>query len=210
MAENINDILTKLWDKEPIEIVAALKSKGIAITWNWQEALALIKQNMFTVAKVLDADVVQDIQDGLVKSLTGNIISTLSETKLKIVGAKIVNVSKGLAEKHYSDLRKRLIEKKGKEVGERIFENTIEYIQGKFHTDRILALVYQGENAIKKVRELVGETNPETAHPTSIRGKYGRIHSETQVFENAIHCSEDEKSAKRELTLWFDKKEIAK
>ena len=148
--------------------------------------------------------------DGLVKSLTGNIIATLSETKLKIVGAKVVNVSKGLAKKHYPDLRKRLIEKKGKDAGKKIFENTLEYIQGKFHTNRIFALIYQGEDAIKKVRELVGETNPETAHPTSIRGKYGRIHSETQVFENAVHCSEDEENAKREIALWFDKKEIAK
>ena len=148
--------------------------------------------------------------DGLMKSLTGNIITKLSEAELKIVGAKMVNVSREFAEQHYSDLKKRLIEKHGEEKGSNIFENTIEYIQGKFHTNRVLALVYQGENAIKKIRKLAGETNPESANPISIRGKYGRIHSETQVFENAIHCSEIPKEAKREIELWFSKDEIAK
>ncbi len=138
--------------------------------------------------------------DGLVKSLTGNIISALSETKLKIVGAKIVSVNRELAEKHYGELKK----KKSK----RIFEGTIDYITGKFHTNRVLALVYSGENAIKKVREIVGETNPEKAHPISIRGKYGRIHSKTGVFENVIHASDFPESAEKEIKLWFSPEEL--
>lgn len=146
--------------------------------------------------------------DGLVKSLTGNIITALSETKLKIVGAKVVKVSKNLAEKHYFDLKQRLIEKFGKEKGEQVFDNNLDYIQGKFHTDRVLALVYRGENAVKKIRELAGETNPEKANPISIRGRYGRINSETKVFENVIHCSDSVENAKREIDLWFNKEEI--
>jgi nucleoside-diphosphate kinase len=148
--------------------------------------------------------------DGLVKSLTGNIITTLSETKLKIVGAKIVNVSRELAEKHYSQLKSNLIKKFGEEDGSHIFESTLEYLQGKYHTGRVFALVYQGKDAVKKVRNLVGETHPEKASPISIRGKYGRIHSETQVFENAVHCSDSVEGAKEEIKLWFDKKELAK
>ena len=148
--------------------------------------------------------------DGLIKSLTGNIITSLSETKLRIVGAKIVKVSRELAEKHYSDLRPKLIEKHGEEKGLKIFENTLEYIQGKFHTDRVLALIYKGKDAIRKVREIAGKTNPELAHPISIRGKYGRIHSETQVFENVIHCSDDMNNAKKEIALWFNNEEIVK
>jgi nucleoside-diphosphate kinase len=146
--------------------------------------------------------------DGLVKSLTGNIITTLSETKLKIVGAKIVKVSRELAEAHYNDLKDRLIKKFGKEEGAKIFESTIEYLQGKFHTDRVFALVYKGEDAVKKVRELVGETNPEKASPISIRGKYGRINSQTKVLETAVHCSDSVENAKREIALWFKKDEI--
>jgi nucleoside-diphosphate kinase len=146
--------------------------------------------------------------DGLVKSLTGNIITTLSETKLKIVGAKIVKVDRKLAENHYGELKEKLIKKHGKEKGTKIFESTLDYIQGKFHTDRVLALVYSGEDAIKKIRELAGETNPEKAHPISIRGKYGRINSETEVLENVIHCSDTLDNAKREIGLWFREEEI--
>jgi nucleoside-diphosphate kinase len=146
--------------------------------------------------------------DGLAKSLTGNIITALSETRLKIVGAKVVKVSRELAEKHYSDLKQKLINKFGKEKGEELFENSLKYIMGKFHTDRVLALVYKGENAVKKIRELAGETNPEKADPNSIRGRYGRVHSETKVFENVIHCSDSVENAKREIALWFKKEEI--
>ncbi len=146
--------------------------------------------------------------DALVKSLTGNIITTLSEAKLKIVGAKIVKVQRGLAEKHYGDLKQNLIKKFGEEKGKEIFESTLDYIQGKFHTDRIFALVYKGEDAVKKIRELTGETNPEKASPVSIRGRYGRIHSETKVFENVIHCSDSIENAKREIELWFKDEEI--
>ena len=146
--------------------------------------------------------------DGLKKSLTGDIISKLSETKLIIVGAKIVKVSRELAEIHYSGLKKEQIAKKGKETGEKIYEDTLRYIQGEYHTDRVLALVYFGEDAINKIRELAGSTNPEKADPVSIRGKYGRIHSETGVFENVIHCSDSKENAEREIKIWFNPDEV--
>jgi nucleoside-diphosphate kinase len=146
--------------------------------------------------------------DGLIKSLTGNIISVLSETKLKIVGAKIVKVTRDFASKHYNELLPGLVEKHGQEKGKKIYESVLDYIQGKFHTDRVMALVYHGEDCIKKVREIAGETNPENASPISIRGKYGRIHSETQVFENVVHCSDSEKNAEREIKLWFSPEEV--
>jgi nucleoside-diphosphate kinase len=146
--------------------------------------------------------------DGLVKSLTGNIISTLSETRLKIVGAKVVKVSREFAEKHYDHLREEQIKKLGEEKGNEIFENTLNYIQGKYHTDRVIALVYKGEDAVRKVKEIVGPTNPEKASPLSIRGKYGRVHSETKIFENVVHCSDTAENAKREIDLWFKKDEV--
>lgn len=146
--------------------------------------------------------------DGMVKSLTGNIISVLSETKLKIVGAKIVKVSRKLAEAHYNQLKANQIKKKGVEKGTEIFENTMKYIMGEFHTDRVFALIYEGEEAIKQIRTLVGPTNPEEADPTTIRGKYGRINSKTQVLETVVHASESEADAKREIQLWFEPEEL--
>ncbi len=146
--------------------------------------------------------------DGLVKSLTGDIISKLSETKLKIVGAKVVKVTKEFASKHYSELGDSLKKKFGEEKGAKVYNEVLDYIQGKFHTDRVLALVYKGEDAVKKVREIAGETNPEKASPITIRGKYGRIHSETGVFENVMHCSDSEENAKKEILLWFKPEEM--
>lgn len=134
--------------------------------------------------------------DGLIKSLTGNIITELSDTSLIIAGAKIVQVTRELAEEHYQHLRE-----------EKFFDELIRYIIGEFHTKRVLALVYQGENAIAKVRKIVGETNPEKAEPTTIRGKYGRITSKG-VFENVVHASENEQEAEREIKLWFRPHEL--
>lgn len=146
--------------------------------------------------------------DGLVKSLTGDIITALSQTKLKIIGAKVVSVKKELAEAHYSELRQNLIRKFGEEKGQKVFESTLKYIQGDFHTNRVLTLVYYGEDAIKKIREIAGSTNPEEADPTTIRGKFGRINSKTNIFENVIHASDSEESAKREIQLWFAPNEL--
>ena len=134
--------------------------------------------------------------DGLVKSLTGNIITELSNTDLVIIGAKIVQVTRELAEEHYQHLRE-----------EKFFDELIMYIMGEYHTKRVLALVYQGENAIAKVRKVIGDTNPEKAHPTTIRGKYGRITSKG-VFENVVHASENDKEAEREIKLWFRPNEL--
>ncbi len=134
--------------------------------------------------------------DGLVKSLTGNIISKLSETELRILGAKIVRVDRKLAEEHYKHLKDKPF-----------FEELLKYIQGYYHTRRVLAMVYGGENAIEKVRRIAGATNPEEADPISIRGKYGRI-TTSGVYENVIHASENVKEAEREIKLWFKPDEI--
>ena len=135
--------------------------------------------------------------DGLVKSLTGNIIDKLSESELVIVGAKIVAVDKELAEVHYKDLK-----------DQKFFDDLIQYIMGAYHTRRVLALVYEGENAIKRVRHITGDTNPEDAHPTSLRGKYGRI-TTSGVFENVVHASSNTDDAKREIQLWFAPNELS-
>ncbi len=135
--------------------------------------------------------------DGLKKSLTGNILTRLSETKLEIAAAKMVRVSRELAESHYGQMRDKPF-----------FEELIEYITGELHDRRkVLALVYYGENAIKKVRELSGATNPEEADPVSIRGAYGRVTTQG-VYENVLHTSTNEAEAEREIKLWFKPEEI--
>ncbi|MEA3489608.1 MAG: nucleoside-diphosphate kinase [Candidatus Omnitrophota bacterium] len=134
--------------------------------------------------------------DGLKKSLTGNVLTRLSETKLDIVGAKIVKVSRELAEEHYCHMKDKPF-----------FKELIRYIMGEYHKKKVMALVYWGDEAIQKVREICGETNPEEADAVSIRGAYGRITTKG-VYENVIHASASIEEAEREIKLWFDPEEI--
>ena len=135
--------------------------------------------------------------DGLKKSLTGNILTRLSEAKLVIVGAKVVHVSPELATNHYEHLKI-----------EPFFDELVRYLTGELHnTRRVIAFVYYGENAISRIRELVGATNPEEANPVSIRGAYGRI-TTTGVFENIVHASSSIEDAEKEIKLWFSPDEI--
>ena len=86
-------------------------------------------------------------------------------------------------------------------------DELIQYIMGNFHTKRVLALVYEGEDSIKKIRDAVGATNPEQAHPETIRRKYGRLTTKG-VFENVVHASANRGDAEREIKLWFRPDEL--
>ncbi|MCK4917041.1 MAG: nucleoside-diphosphate kinase [Candidatus Omnitrophica bacterium] len=135
--------------------------------------------------------------DGLKKSLTGNILSRLAEAKLKIIASKIVKVTVELANEHYNHLKE-----------EPFYPELAKYITGVLHGEnRVMALVYYGENAISKVRKIAGATNPEQADPVSIRGAYGRILT-TGLFENVIHASSSSDESEREIKLWFGPDEI--
>ena len=139
--------------------------------------------------------------DAMVKHLAGNIISELYNLNLKMIGLKLVNVQKELAEQHYSDIKERR--------GQEIFDKLIKHITGEFHgNENVIALIYEGEDAIQKIRNLAGTTNPEEAELKTIRGKYGRIHSKTDCYENLIHASDSKESAEREIALWFDEGEL--
>ncbi len=135
--------------------------------------------------------------DGLSKSLTGNILTRLSETKLEIVAARMVRVTRELAVEHYQHLKEKPF-----------FEEVIKYILGDYHDrKKVMAIVYWGEDAIAKCRKLAGATNPEEAESTTIRGSFGRI-TTRGVYENVIHVSSDVKDAEREIKLWFSPDEI--
>ena len=134
--------------------------------------------------------------DGLKKSLTGNVLTRLSETKLDIVAAKIVKASRELAEKHYYHMKEKSF-----------YEGLIKYIMGDYHKRKVMAMIYWGPGALTKVKEICGATNPEEADPVSIRGAYGRITTKG-VYENVIHASANEAEAEREIKLWFEPDEI--
>ncbi|MBI4371903.1 MAG: nucleoside-diphosphate kinase [Elusimicrobia bacterium] len=137
--------------------------------------------------------------DGAARRLTGLTIDRLDASGLEMVAAKMVSVSEKMAREHYQALSDKPF-----------FEGLIKYIRGEFHgikDHRVLALVYRGEGAIRKVRDVAGATNPEQAAPGTIRGSFGRITTSGQ-FENVIHASSDPADAAREVALWFRKDEI--
>lgn len=145
----------------------------------------------------MEATLVVIKPDGLKRSLTGNILTRLSETKLEIVGAKMVRVTRELAAEHYQHLQDKPF-----------FEDVLRYLMGEFHDRRkVMALVYWGEDAIMKCRSITGATNPEEADSVSIRGSFGRI-TTRGVFENVVHVSANPEDAEREIKLWFDPDEV--
>ena len=137
--------------------------------------------------------------DGLHRKLTGLTIDRLDAAGLEMVAAKMVSVSKDLAEKHYAE-----------HVGKPFYPNLIKYIRGEFHglkDHRVLAMVYRGEGCIGKVRDVAGATNPEAAQPGTIRGSFGRVTTAGQ-FENVLHASANAVDARREVALWFRDGEV--
>ena len=130
--------------------------------------------------------------DVMAKGLMGHLLSRFSEIELDLVAMKIVAVPKELAEQHYSSLQDKPF-----------YGEIVDYLRGKLHGgQRVAAFVYAGENAIRLCRGIAGATNPEEAHPKTIRGSMGRITTKG-VYENAIHVSSDRKEAEREIKLWF-------
>lgn len=165
--------------------------------------------------KELEQTLVLIKPDALKNSLTGYVLSLLSEfhTGLRFAGTKIVRVSKMLAEEHYAE-----------HVGKLFYPSLIEYILGQLHypdqpgKQRVIAIVYQGPDAVTKVREIAGPTNPEKAReikPGCIRslGTKADIYDENGVvvgdrMDNLIHASASDLEAEREIKLWFKPNDI--
>ncbi|RPJ56704.1 MAG: nucleoside-diphosphate kinase [Dehalococcoidia bacterium] len=153
--------------------------------------------------------------DALKNSLTGYVLSLLSEfhTGLRFAGAKIVRVHRMLAEEHYAEHR-----------GKVFFPGLIDFIMGLLQYPdepwkrRVVALVYQGPDAVAKLRNIVGPTNPHEARekrPGSIRSlgtivpildANGAVIG--QRMENLIHASANPADAEREIKLWFQPSDI--
>lgn len=153
--------------------------------------------------------------DALKNSLTGYVLSQLSEfhTGLCFAGTKIVQVSRLLAEEHYSEHREKVF-----------FPSLLNYLMGLIHYPdepwkrRVIALIYEGPNATAKIRAYAGPTNPHTARqekPGCIRAlgtvvpiadPQGQIIG--QRMENLLHTSANSLEAEREIQLWFKPNEI--
>jgi nucleoside-diphosphate kinase len=153
--------------------------------------------------------------DALKNSLTGYVLSQLSEfhVGLRFAGAKVVRVARTLAEEHYAEHRGKLF-----------YPALIDYIMGKLHYPeeqqkrRVIAIVYQGPNAVGRTREITGPTSPHDARldsPGSIRslGTVVPLHNAEgevigQRMDNLVHASATLEEAEREIKLWFKPSDI--
>ena len=135
--------------------------------------------------------------DAMVKNLYGLVLDNLAQSGLKLVGAKLVETQKEIIEKHYAV-----------HFGKPFYEKLVDHLLGKYHVGEVFAMVYSGDSAIKRMRDFAGETHPEKAKPTSLRGRFGRIHTTTDVFENVVHVSDAPETAEAEIKLWFSPEEL--
>jgi nucleoside-diphosphate kinase len=126
--------------------------------------------------------------DGVQRLLTGRIIARFEERGLKIVGLKLVQVDRDLAERHYAVHRERPF-----------FGSLVEFIT----SSPLVALVLEGPDAIALVRAMVGATRPTDAAPGTIRGDFAM-----ETAQNLIHASDGAETAAVELALWFRPDEL--
>ncbi|MBO8170704.1 MAG: nucleoside-diphosphate kinase [Bacillaceae bacterium] len=126
--------------------------------------------------------------DGVQRNLIGEIVSRFEKKGFQLVSAKLMNVSRELAEKHYAEHKDKPF-----------FGELVDFIT----SSPVFAMVWQGENVIATARNMMGKTNPAEAAPGTIRGDYG-----ISVGMNIIHGSDSPESAEREIALWFDQNDI--
>ncbi len=126
--------------------------------------------------------------DAMQRGLAGEIISRLEERGLKIVAMKMLQMDKGLAQRHYAI-----------HEGKAFFNELVDFIT----SSPIIAGIFQGKDAVNLIRQTMGETDPANALPGTIRGDFG-----LDIGHNLIHGSDSVESASKEITLFFSAEEI--
>src|SRR5438874_87360 len=138
----------------------------------------------------------------------GGVIEVFSRTGLYIVGFKVHRMSVAQAEEFYGPVLPALEEKLGPEKGRSAWEEIVEFMAGlkpskcplerreKPGTEKSIAIVYQGVDAVRKVRDVLGPTDPAKAPPGSIRKEFGQT-----IMVNAAHASDSVENARREMAI---------
>jgi len=126
--------------------------------------------------------------DGVQRQLTGRILARYEDRGLKILGLKLIPVSRGLAERHYAIHREKPF-----------FAGLVDFIT----SGPLVAAVLEGPNAIAVVRAMNGATRPHEAAPGSIRGDFA-----LETAQNLVHASDSAETADTEIALWFRPDEL--
>ena len=128
--------------------------------------------------------------DGVRRNLVGKIINRFEDAGINLVTLQMLDVSRKLAEKHYSE-----------HEGKHFYDNLLDFIT----SGPSVAMILEGDDIVSEVRKMVGATNPAEAKSGTIRGDF-REEPLKSVTENMIHASDSDQSAKREIELFFGKK----
>jgi nucleoside-diphosphate kinase len=126
--------------------------------------------------------------DAMQRGLASEILGRLERRGLRLVGLKLLQVDRALAERHY-----------GEHVGKPFYEGLVGYIT----SFPIVAACFEGTRAVEAVRNAMGKTNPIEAAPGTIRGDFG-----LEIGRNLVHGSDSPESAQREIALFFEPTEL--
>lgn len=121
--------------------------------------------------------------DAVKRNLIGKIIEKYESCGLKIAAIRMEQITKDFAAMHYAE-----------HIGKPFYDGLVEFIT----SSPLCAMVLEGDNAIKSVRNINGATNPEEAEEGTIRKMYAESKS-----LNCVHASDSPESAEREVNLWF-------
>ncbi len=142
--------------------------------------------------------------DTVQRGLVGEILTRFERVGLKIVGTKMIAPTKDHYHKHYEEIGQMITRR-----GEHAFDVTLNMmIEGP-----VIAMVFEGVEAVALIRKLVGTTEPKSALPGTIRGDYshmsfGYADSEDKGIPNLIHASGDPEEAEKEIAHWFSDNEL--
>ena len=157
--------------------------------------------------------------DAVKRNLVGKIIARYEDAGLKIVALKIMTANEKLVQQHYPDSLAPILGKKSSDSGAEIKDelahgkNVLKWLRDYIMSHLIVAIIFEGDGAIKKVRKITGYTDPAEADKGTIRGDFGedsifKSSNEGRVVRNLVHASGNPEEAKKEIAMWFNKSEI--
>ena len=126
--------------------------------------------------------------DGVQRGLIGEVIARLERRGLKLAAAKFIAVSQSLAEEHYAVHK-----------GKGFYAGLIAYITSA----PVMAMVWEGPNAVAAVRQTMGATRPYEAAPGTIRHDFALT-----IGRNLTHASDSVENGEKEIALWFTPQEL--
>ena len=126
--------------------------------------------------------------EGVQRGLIGDVLARFERKGLKVVGLKLIQIPREMAERHYAE-----------HVGKPFYEGLV----GHITSSPVVVGVLEGPDAVSVTRTMMGVTNPRAAAPGTIRGDYG-----LDIGLNIIHGSDGQEAAQREIGIFFTPSEL--